>query len=133
MTTNILEKRNEKVFLNKHIRFFTALKGTVSSEKPMKFKIVLSSYCEKERTLYLKYRFLDDCSNNNSVLESYDIDSGDFEILCQNLFNPSEGQVLSIYEDDFLNIVGTATIQFIDYVPYVDTTSIRTTNKAKCN
>ena len=133
MTTSILGKGNEKVSLNKHICFFNALKGTVSSKEPMKFKIVHSSYCEEKRTLYLKYRFLDDCTKNNTVLESYDIDGCDFGILCYNLFNPSEGQVLSLYERDFLNIVGTANIQFVNFVPYIDTPSIRTTNKVNCS
>lgn len=116
----------KQMCLNKHIRFLSQTRGTMTGGRPFKFRIVSSSFCDDNRKLYLKYKILDSPDmENNSIQEEYDIDGLEFKILCHNLFNPYAGQMLSLYEKSFFNISGTAHIYFIDFVPYVDTVSIQ--------
>lgn len=111
---------------NKHIRFLSPLKGIMTSGKPLRFKITSASFCEDNRRLYLRYFMLDSTdTEHTSIQESYNIDDNEFKVLCYNLFNPYAGEMLSLYEKDFLNITGTAYIHFIDFVPYIDTVTIR--------
>lgn len=113
--------------INEPITHFKNRRNCVCYHDAFSFRIVDSSYKDKDRKLYLTFEILSEFEDGESMftLEEYNVDESEFYFLIQNLLKPNFGEIVPIFENDFIGITGQVYIYVIQSKIYLDTMSMR--------
>ena len=111
---------------NHHVMFFEKKLQTCFWHDAIPFKIIKSSYCSEQNKIYFTYQLSIPNAKNfgNLIMNSYEIDDEDFKLFVDKVFNPCIGEVVSVYEKDFVGVKGTCNICFINGEPFVILSSV---------
>lgn len=113
--------------VNKPVTYFKNRRDCVCYYKAYSFRIAEASYRHKDRKLYLKFELLSEFEDGESMytVEEYGVDESEFYFLVQNLLKPNFGEIVPIFENDFVGITGQVYIYVIQSKIYLDTLSMR--------